>query len=259
MPVAPRTVRRAILLGAAIMATLLLAGWALIPGGRAEAPATLRPPADRPVLGLFTSLPLYWAEAPDLAAMLAPDGEIHWARAALESTYGLRPLDTLEGLTARKPRNLLMVQPRPLSPAENVALDAWVRRGGRVLLFADPALTQDSAFALGDRRRPQDTVLLSPILTRWGVRLEFDEDQPLGERTVALAGGQLPVNLPGRLGSAPGGSCRFEGGGLRALCLVGKGRVTVIADAALFERVEQPEAIEPRRRALLALIEFAFR
>jgi len=251
--------RRAILLGAAIIALLLLAALALIPLGRGETPANLRPAVARPVVGLFTSLPLYWAEAPDLAAMLAPEGEVHWARVALERGYWLRPLDTLEGLTAREPRSLLMVQPRPLSPVENVALDAWVRRGGRVLLFADPALTQDSAFALGDRRRPQDTVLLSPILTRWGVRLEFDEDQPLGERTVALAGVQLPVNLPGRLGSAPGGSCRFEADGLLALCLVGKGRVTVIADAALFERVEQPEAIEPRRRALLALIEQAFR
>lgn len=251
--------RRAILLGAAIIALLLLAAWALIPRGRAEAPATPRPPADRPVLGLFTSLPLYWAEAPDLAAMLAPEGEVHWARLALEGGYRLRPLDTLEGLTAREPRSLLMVQPRPLSPAENVALDAWVRRGGRVLLFADPALTQDSAFALGDRRRPQDTVLLSPILTRWGLVLAFDEDQPLGERTVALAGGQVPVNLPGQLVSAPGGSCRFEAGGLLALCRIGKGQVTVIADAALFERVEQREAIEPRRRALLAVAEMAFR
>ena len=251
--------RRAILLGAAISAILLLAGWALIPRGRADAPATPRPPLARPVLGLFTSLPLYWAEAPDLAAMLAPEGEVHWARVALESRYGLRPLDTLEGLTTREPRYLLMVQPRPLSPAENVALDDWVRRGGRVLLFADPALTQDSAFALGDRRRPQDTVLLSPILTRWGLTLAFDEDRPPGERTVALAGVQLPVNLPGRLVSAPGGSCRFEADGLRALCLVGQGRVTVIADAALFERLEQPEAIQPRRRALLALAEAAFR
>lgn len=251
--------RRAILVGVAITGILLLAAWALIPRGRAEAPATPRPPLSFPVLGLFTSLPLYWAEAPDLAAMLAPEGEVHWARAALESGYGLRPLDTLEGLTTREPRNLLMVQPRPLSPAENVALDAWVRRGGRVLLFADPALTQDSAFALGDRRRPQDTVLLSPILTRWGLTLAFDDDQPLGERTVALAGVQLPVNLPGKLVSAPGGSCRFEAGGLLALCLVGKGRVTVIADAALFERLEQPEAIEPRRRALMVLAKDAFR
>ena len=251
--------RRAILLGAAICAILLLAGWALIPRGQAEAPATTRPPLARPVVGLFTSLPLYWAEAPDLAAMLAPEGEVHWARVALESRYGLRPLDALDGLKTGKPRNLLMVQPRPLSPAENVALDDWVRRGGRVLLFADPALTQDSAFALGDRRRPQDTVLLSPILTRWGLTLEFVEDQPLGERMASLGGVALPVNLPGRLVATPGGPCRIEAAGLLANCRVGQGRVTVIADAALFELQYQAAATELRRRALLALAEEAFR
>ena len=67
----------------------------------------------------------------------------------------------------------MMIQPRPLSPQENVALDNWVAAGGRLLLFADPALTEDSAFAIGDRRRPQDVVLLSPILARWGLELEL--------------------------------------------------------------------------------------
>ena len=50
-----------------------------------------------------------------------------------------------------------------------------MRGGGRVLLFADPMLTRHSAFALGDRRRPQDVVLLSPILARWRLELQFDE------------------------------------------------------------------------------------
>jgi len=190
--------------------------------------------------------------------MLRPEGEIHWARAALESEYALRPLDALDGLAGGATRTLLMVQPRPLSPGENVALDGWVRRGGRLLLFADPALTQDSAFALGDRRRPQDTVLLSPILSHWGLTLMFDDDQPLGERTVALGDVPLPINLPGRLASAPDGPCSLSAAGLMALCRIGEGRVMVIADAALFELQEQPDAVEARRRALLALVGRAF-
>lgn len=231
---------------------LLFAAWALVARGSDEAPA----PSSAP-LALFTSLPLYWAEAPDVAAMLQVEGEVHWARAALESEYSLRPLDALDSLAGETP-TLLMVQPRPLSPGENVALDKWVRRGGRVLLFADPALTQDSAFALGDKRRPQDTVLLSPILTHWGLSLTFDEDQPLGERTIPVGRAQLPVNLPGRLVELPGGSCQLTSAGLMARCRIGKGLVTVIADAALFELQAQADAIEPRRRALLALANEAF-
>ena len=225
--------------------------WALVPRGRAET-------ANRPGLALFTSLPLYWAEAPDIATMLAPQGKPHWARTALEGDYVLRPLDALDDLP-EETRNLLMAQPRPLSPAENVALDTWVRGGGHLLLFADPALTEESEFALGDRRRPQDTVLLSPILTRWGLTLEFVEDQPLGERSVAVGGAQLPVNLPGRLAATAAGSCNLAAGGLVARCPIGQGRVTVIADAALFEHRDHPAAIEPRRRALLVLADEAFR
>ena len=247
--------RRAILLGAAICAILLLAVWALVARGRAEPAGATE---NRPDLALFSSLPLYWAESSDIFTALRLGGEIHRARTALEGAYALRPVDTLDDLTGST-RNLLMAQPRPLSPRENVALDGWVRRGGRVLLFADPALTQDSAFALGDRRRPQDTVLLSPILTRWGLTLEFVEDQPLGERMASLGGVALPVNLPGRLVATPGGPCRIEAAGLLANCRVGQGRVTVIADAALFERQYQAAATELRRRALLALAEEAFR
>ena len=240
--------RRGWALGAVAAVLAGVAVWAVMARGD-EA-------AGRPGLAVFTSLPLFWNEAPDIAAMLAPGGEAHWARTALEGAYTLRPRDALGGL--KRERRLLMAQPRPLAPAENVALDAWVRRGGRLLLFADPALTQDSAFALGDRRRPQDTVLLSPILTRWGLSLAFDEDQPLGERVVALGAAQLPVNLPGQLRAAPGGSCRTSAAGLVARCRIGQGRVTVIADAALFERQTGPDAVEPRRRALLALAAEAF-
>lgn len=58
---------------------------------------------------------------------------------------------------------------------ENVALDDWVRAGGARALFADPLLTFNSRFSIGDRRRPQDVATLSPILTR-SARLERDED-----------------------------------------------------------------------------------
>ncbi|HUQ13723.1 MAG TPA: ABC transporter [Novosphingobium sp.] len=211
---------------------------------------------------LFTSLPIYWNEAPDVAAMLAPGGETHWARRALERGHALVPLDALEPRALGKARALLIAQPRPFAPAENVALDAWVRGGGRVLLFADPALTAESAFALGDKRRPQDVVLLSPILARWGLRLTFDEDQAAGERGVAIDGAVLPVNLPGRFElaeSLAGDACRLAQRGLVARCRVARGTVTAVADAALFEPASRAAGETARRDALTALTAAAFR
>ena len=229
----------------ALLAVLL--GWLTAP------PSSLAPQM-RPPLGLFTSLPLWWGEADDVAAQIAApqnsQSQTNWARTVLEERHRVVLLDTLlapEGIA-----DLLMAQPRPLAPQENVALDRWVRGGGHLLLFADPMLTWESRFALGDRRRPQDTVLLSPILAHWGLQLRFDPDQPGELRENAGTG--LPVRLAGTLAPLPGGeaACRIEGEGLLADCRIGQGRVLILADSALLEPSDQPAVRARKLRALMA-------
>lgn len=202
-------------------------------------------------IGLFTTLPILWPEADNIRGILHGGAQLHWAMPALQNLGEVRALNTLSadppplaGLAL-----LVMAQPRVLSPSENVALDDWVRRGGRVLLFADPMLTSDSRFSLGDKRRPQDVALLSPILARWGLRLEFDDRQPAGPRAIPLIGEELPVNLTGRLASTgTDGRCRILAEGIAALCRIGTGRALVVADAALFE---PPDSDHKARRAVL--------
>lgn len=200
---------------------------------------------------LFTSLPILWGESHDLAGMI--DAPPHWVAEALRAEGAVAALDSLQGLDKGDASLLILAQPRPLSPAENVALDAWVAGGGHVLLFADPLLTEESGFALGDRRRPEGTVLLSPILRRWGLELLFDEGQPAGLRTVEAFGAEVPVELAGQFrvtGRNP--ACRIEGGGVAVLCRTGKGSVLALADAALLDG--RPEGAAARRAALLALV-----
>ncbi|MFA9201900.1 MAG: hypothetical protein ACEQR8_12150, partial [Cypionkella sp.] len=195
-------------------------------------------PRDRRELGLFTSLPIYWGESESIAEALGDGGGAHWARGALESDFELTPLDTLDDPTLGRLDRLLMAQPRPLAPAENVALDDWVRGGGRLLLFADPLLTEHSRFGLGDKRRPQDVALLSPILRRWGLELMVDPDQPDRERTVAFGGQPVPVRLAGSwrlVGHAAGARCRLEAESIVARCAIGRGSATIVSDAALLE------------------------
>lgn len=199
---------------------------------------------DRPRVGLFTSLPIYWGETAEMADLLSAEGEPHWVRSELEREYQLQPLDILGEGEGRNSLDglsyLLLAQPRALSPVENVALDGWVRKGGRLLLFADPMLTEESHFPLGDRRRPQDVVLVSPILTHWGLRLEFDENQPAGRRVETLFGDAVPVDQAGRLSLLADGStdrprCTIVGNRLVGECGVGKGQVLIVADAALLD------------------------
>lgn len=185
-------------------------------------------------LGLFTSLPILWAEHGNLRDVLAEPVDDHWAKAVLEQHGKVVALDTLADLSRFD--RLIIAQPRPLMPEENVALDGWVRAGGKALVFADPMLTQDSAFALGDKRRPQDVVLISPILGRWGLELRFDDAQAASLRENAGEG--VLVNLPGQFASRPGGvdaRCAIGPEGLIARCRIGKGRVLLVADAALLE------------------------
>lgn len=193
------------------------------------------PAAGGPV-GLFTTLPILWADSPDLAASLKPDAQAHWVRGTLSRKGGLEPLDMLAPQALGKLRRLVMAQPRALTPAENVALDDWVNAGGQLLLLADPALTEESAFPLGDPRRPQAVALLSPILERWGLDLLFDDRQPFGRTTREVMGHAVPVNLPGQLATRGQSNCRLWDKGLAVTCAIGQGRVVVLADAALIER-----------------------
>lgn len=246
------------MLAVLVAAALVLFAWK----GPSQVGADRKPPNSAPLL-LFTSLPLYWGEAADVGAMLGKNVRRHWARTAIEQSRPLQPLDTLEPATLSRRRDLLIVQPRPLSPDENVALDRWVADGGRVLLFADPALTADSRFAIGDRRRHQDVVMLSPILGRWGLELAFYEGQELGEREAPMpAGAGLPVNLPGKLEPKAGGRrdarCEIEAAGWVAECAVSRGRAVIVADAALFEDPGEGAALDARRAALAALLADAF-
>lgn len=240
------------------LSLLLLSAVAIVAGfaaWRLQGDGAAVEPRDRAPLALFTTLPLYWGEAADISETIAGTARPHWARAAIERRFGLRPIDVLTAETLAPFRQLLLAQPRALSPEENVALDAWVRSGGKLLLFADPMLTAESRFALGDPRRPADTVLLSPIFGHWDLELQFDEDPQANEHAREALGADLPVNRPGRFVTRGQDNCRLWGDGLAVTCAIGEGRLVAFADAALLENAEQPGQ---RREALLFLLDTAF-
>lgn len=202
----------------------------------------------------MTSLPILWAEEPSIGAMLGKgEAPPHWARAMLEARGQIYPLDRIANETLRGVDLAVLAQPRPLAPEEMVALDRWVRGGGRLLLFADPMLTAHSIFPLGDPRRPQAIAMVDALLAHWGLDLGYDDEAAEGEKVVRAGGIDLPVNLPGSL-KASGKRCTVDGSGLIATCRVGQGLAVVVADAALFES-EGPEAPEPRKSALFALLD----
>lgn len=238
---------------ASIALGLALAG----AGAGCRAAADDPPRFENPRLGLMTTLPIYWPEAADVGELLQRGEQPGQIRQTLETRFAIEPIDTLEAEVLRGYDRLILAQPRALSPAENVALDGWVRQGGRLLLFADPMLTRHSQFGIGDKRRAQDVILLSPILTHWGLELTFDPDQPPAQREIDGPTAAVPVALAGSFGLLPGSGCTLSGQGVLAQCMIGRGTVTILADAAVLDEPESDDS-DLRRNALLSLIDFAF-
>ncbi|MXO66466.1 ABC transporter [Altericroceibacterium endophyticum] len=214
-------------------------------GGKIADEVAADPARKLPELGLMGTVPIYWGNAASVEDALRVDAEPHWARAIIERSFHLKPISFLDAERLKDVSYLLLAQPRILSPQENVALDDWVRGGGRLLLFADPMMTGHSPFGLGDPRRPQGVILLSPIFDRWGLELLFTSDQ---QDHVHLAQGwiaPIPIFLAGEIAGRPEkstapGACKFAAKGVLALCEIGAGHVTILADSVILDD-EVPE------------------
>lgn len=204
-----------------------------------------------PPVDVLTSLPLFWPLGADMDDVMNGRTPLPWQQAAMGPCYAAIALDTLSPGPGVPPEDLVagplagrerlaVIQPRGLSPADNVALDAWVRAGGRLLLMLDPALTGEYDLPLGDPRRPVEIALIPPVVARWGMAIRFDETQAATVRTVRLGDAVLPLALAGQIAitDPAAADCTLLAEGAAARCRVGEGRVTLIADAALFEHPE---------------------
>jgi len=176
-------------------------------------------PAGKPELMLLTSLPIIFGEEFGLESGGSP------ALKALEERYRVRPISVTDSKTLGRGKLLLMAHPLAQSPEMLVALDNWVRDGGRVLLLADPLLEWPSKRPLGDPLRPPPAFADTGLLQHWGLRLDLP-DEP-GPKSQRLGGKEILTNSPGALF----GNCAISGDRLAARCKVGKGQATVIADA----------------------------
>ena len=123
-----------------------------------------------------------------------------------------------------------MAQPLAQPAEDLVALDEWVRGGGRVLLLADPMLEWPSKRPLGDPLRPPPMFMDTGLLAHWGLRLDAPDER--GPQLRKLAGYDVLTVSPGELCPAAARSART---GLVADCRIGRGRATVVADADLLD------------------------
>jgi hypothetical protein len=185
-----------------------------------------RAASQRPVLMVVTTLPILFPEEFTLEARASE------ALAALETRYRVVPIGTTDARSLSQARLLLLAHPLAQPADDLVALDAWVRGGGRVMLLADPLLEWPSERPLGDKLRPPPSFADTGLLAHWG--LELRSPAEIGPKESRLGGLTIVTASPGSLA----GSCGIGERGFVARCRLGKGRATVVADAD-FLNVEQ--------------------
>jgi len=186
-------------------------------------PRPPRPPEAKPTLLLLTSLPLVFGEQFSLHDAGSPTLK------ALETRYRVVPISVTGPTDLSKGRVLLMAHPLAQTAENLVALDAWVRRGGRVLLLADPLLEWPSERPLGDPLRPPAMFMDTGLLQHWGVSLAGPDRR--GPQLRRLGGRDVLTVSPGSLE----GACEIAGDHFVAHCRVGQGRATIVADADLLD------------------------
>jgi len=174
----------------------------------------------KPPLALLTSLPIVFGEDFSLEGAGSP------ALTALSQNFRVAPISTTNAKELRHSL-LLMAQPPAQTPENLVALDEWVRRGGRVLLLADPMLEWKSSRPLGDALRPLPMFADTGLLAHWGLRLDAPDQR--GPAARLLAGLKIMTVSPGSLH----GRCAISADRLVAECSIGRGWAMVVADADL--------------------------
>lgn len=212
------------------MAALFVAGW--FAAGHVLLAALYRPAiASGPPVTLLTGLPLRWSAGEDMAAMIAAGTNEDPVLARLRASGPVEIVDSLVDQPPASGGALLLAHPRALAPRELVAIDAFVRGGGRAVILADALTGWPVRHPIGDPRNPPVTSLLTPLLDHWGVTLAA---APAGEkeRSVDVERARLRLFSAGRFERLPP-ACQAFAASRIARCPIGRGEVWLVGDADL--------------------------
>lgn len=169
----------------------------------------------KPVVGLLSSLPMSSDFNPMSGQMSEP-----WAIVSqLDQLATVRSLSADVGSIDRDIDVLMLVHPKELSQQTLFAIDQFVMRGGRALIFVDPQSEADTSGqepgnpfgAMGANRSSS----LEPLLSAWGI--DYKPSDVVGDDAhaleVGMRAGEPTVRHLGILGFDAGnfGGCKEAG------------------------------------------------
>jgi ABC-type uncharacterized transport system involved in gliding motility auxiliary subunit len=143
----------------------------------------------RPVIGMISGLPVTARFDPNTRGMSRGWAAITQA----QQMFDLRTLENDVKSIDQEIGTLLVIHPKELSQDTLFAIDQFVLRGGKLLVFVDPQAEEDPASEMGFGMPRSST--LGPLFSAWGI--EFDEKKVVGDRglglTVSLQQGRPPA------------------------------------------------------------------
>jgi ABC-type uncharacterized transport system involved in gliding motility auxiliary subunit len=138
----------------------------------------------KPVIGLMSSLPMQGQMNP----MTGQQGEPWPVLAELEQLFTIRTVAPNVDQIDKDVDVLMLVHPKDLGQKTLYAIDQFVMRGGRVLLFLDPNSSADmtgqdpsNPFAGAMANHSSN---LAPLLAAWGV--DYDPTKVIGDLELGL-------------------------------------------------------------------------
>jgi ABC-type uncharacterized transport system involved in gliding motility auxiliary subunit len=138
----------------------------------------------KPVIGLMSSLPMQGQFNPMTGQM----GETWPILTQIEQLFTVRTLSANVDRIDQDVDVLMLVHPKQLSPKTLYAVDQFVMRGGRMLLFVDPDSGADTSGQ--DPSNPyagataNHSSTLEPLLSAWGV--SYDPGKVIGDLDLGL-------------------------------------------------------------------------
>ncbi|APZ97137.1 hypothetical protein BWQ93_00475 [Sphingopyxis sp. QXT-31] len=226
------------LVAKALIAKLAAILW--FAAGHAALAALYEQPASDTPVTMLSGLPLRWAGEGDLAAMLQRGAADDPALVRLERTHRIALVDSLADHVPPAGAALLLAHPRALAPQDLVAIDAFVRGGGRALILADALSGWPAPHPTGDSRNPPVTSLLTPLLGHWGITLGAAPAGETAAQAIDVDGRRLRLFSAGRFEALPSG-CTAQAGAQILRCRVGAGEAWLVGDAdLLFAPLWQP-------------------
>ena len=138
----------------------------------------------KPIVGVLTGLQMFGSFDSARQASIP-----EWAITShLKQTFEVRQIDVESNTIDPDIRILMLVHPKGLDEAMLYAIDQFVLRGGRLMLFADPYADKDPMFFQASNPPESGGIQASDIkglLDAWG--LEIDMDQIVADRRQALS------------------------------------------------------------------------